>query len=136
MNRTTAAVLLVPAVLLTACPDKEPEVPPVEEQAPSVTEELATSELPPPKESVCDCTCEGEGCRCAPLTWRVGCLCHDEEMKDCACDCKGEIIVSVDEVSTEAVAQTAPGLRIEAPGNDKLAEEVPPPPPPPPPDAS
>ena len=135
MKRIPVAIAIAPALLLAACPDKEPAVTPVEELAPSVTEEGATSELPPPEPSVCDCTCEGEGCRCAPLTWRVGCLCHDEEMKDCACDCKGEIIVTVDEVSVEAVAQTPPGLRIEAPSNDDLAGEVPPPPPPPP-DAS
>ena len=135
MPRTPATLLLLPALLLAACPDKEPAAPPVEEQARPVADEVAAEEKPPARESVCDCTCEGEGCRCAPLTWRTGCICHDEEMNDCACDCKGEILVSVQEVTTEAVMKTHPDQRIESPTNEELAEEVPPPPPPPP-DAS
>lgn len=135
MPRTPAAVLLVPVLLLTACPDKEPAAPPVEDRTPPAAEEIEAAKSPPAKESVCDCTCEGEGCRCTPLTWRVGCICHDQEMQDCACNCKGEIIVLVEEVSTEAVMKTDPDLRIEARGNEEIADEVPPPPPPPP-DAS
>jgi hypothetical protein len=147
MPRTPAAALLIPAFLLTACPDKGAEVaPPTQETSPAPDEtqpagQALSTEGPAPrsvleaKESVCDCTCEGEGCRCTPLTWRVGCICHDEEMQDCACDCKGETIVSVEEVTTEAVMKTDPDLRIEERTNEEIAEEVPPPPPPPP-DAS
>ncbi|MBW2263155.1 MAG: hypothetical protein JRG91_14390 [Deltaproteobacteria bacterium] len=52
-------------------------------------------------------------------------------MKDCTCDCKGETIVSVDEVTAEAIVKTNPDDRIQAPDREALAEEVPPPPPPP-----
>jgi len=139
----TALISALAALLLTACPDKGAEVEPSSELASPVVEEArpaaevsparepAPRSIAPAKESVCDCTCEGESCRCSPLTWRTGCTCYDDEMKDCTCDCKGETIVSVDEVTAEAIVKTNPDDRIQAPDREALAEEVPPPPPPP-----
>lgn len=88
-------ILFAPVLCLAGCPDKDGPQPVEEESAPS----------PPAREageSRCDCTCEREGCRCAPLGWREGCACYDREFVDCRCDCKGETIVPTSEITVES----------------------------------
>jgi hypothetical protein len=95
------AILVAPALCLAGCPDKDGP-PPVEEEGAAARE----STPPPPggeaRVSRCECTCESEGCRCAPLGWREGCACYDREFVDCRCDCKGETIVPASEITVES----------------------------------
>jgi hypothetical protein len=129
--RIRTLLIMLACSALTACPQKTDgtaAVPPQEGEAAIEEAPVGEAETPPakpPEPSKCDCTCESEGCRCAPLTWRTGCACYDQEMKDCACNCKGETIVPTTDITVESGTRLKDDERIPVPPKEAMTVKPP-----------
>jgi hypothetical protein len=78
----------------------------------------------------CDCSCASEECRCRPLR-SGGCVCVDDELLDCECDCGDRPVVPMATVSgLETGDPSAAAYRPKPPDFEKRG------PPPPHPDST